>query len=284
MGKIVAVVNQKGGVGKTTTTINLGASLAIAERKVLVLDFDPQGNASSALGIDWSSISAEKTVYQSLIGNIPLSEVIVSTDIDNLFLAPSNANLAGAEIELVGAIARENKLRSALAEVRSQYDFILIDCPPSLGLLTVNALTAADSYFVPLQCEYFALEGLGQLLHTVKLIKQNLNLSLQMEGILLTMYDQRNNLSRQVKDEVSSHFDLQVFSTLIPRNVRLSECSSFGKPILLYDVHSKGCSAYLNLAKEFLGNNLDNSVKKNIVSVKVESSAERVSQPPPFNH
>ncbi|MGZ3688018.1 MAG: ParA family protein, partial [Bdellovibrionota bacterium] len=191
----------------------------------------------------------------ALIGEAPLSSVIRPTEMDCLFIAPTNGDLAGAEIELVGAFARESKLKTAIAEIRGQYDYIFIDCPPSLGLLTVNALNCADSFLVPLQCEYFALEGLTQLLHTVSLIRQSLNPSIQDEGIVLTMYDSRNNLANEVVNEVRKHFSDKVFTTVVPRNVRLSECSSFGKPIVLYDIDSKGCLAYLNLAKEFLGRN-----------------------------
>jgi chromosome partitioning protein len=255
MGKIIAIANQKGGVGKTTTTVNLAASLAIAEKRTLVIDFDPQGNASSALGIDRASINNSKTIYHALIGEATMAEVIRTTEMDCLYVAPANGELTGAELELVSAFAREQKLKAALAEIKGQYDYILIDCPPSLGLLTVNALTAADSFLVPLQCEYFALEGLSQLLHTVSLVRQTINPAITEEGIVLTMFDGRNNLANEVVKEVRTHFSDKVFDTVVPRNVRLSECSSFGKPVLLYDIDSKGCLAYLNLAKEVLSRN-----------------------------
>lgn len=256
MGKVISIANQKGGVGKTTTAVNLSASLAMAKVKTLLVDADPQGNSSSGVGYDREDI--RENLYHALIKEVNIREVIQGTEIPNLKIVTANTDLIGAEIELTNEIAREKKLREALREVVSEYDFIFIDCPPSLGLLTLNSLTASHSVLIPLQCEYYAMEGLTQLLKTIRLVKEHLNPDLQIEGILLTMYDVRNNLSQQVAEEVKSHFGGKVFSTIIPRNIRLSEAPSYGKPVILYDARCKGAQSYIELAKEILVNGKGN--------------------------
>jgi chromosome partitioning protein len=250
MARIIAIANQKGGVGKTTTAINLCASLAAAERKTLLVDMDPQANAGSGLGIDKRQL--EVTVYEALLDPEVAEQAILPTLLPYLFVLPSNSRLTGAEVELVHLDGRELRLRSALACVRDQYEFVFVDCPPSLGLLTLNTLAAADSVLIPVQCEYYALEGLGQLLETVKLVQQRLNPALEIEGVLLTMFDRRLNLARQVVQEAVGFFGDKVYDTVIPRNVKLGESPSFGKPILLYDAQSQGAQTYLKLAKEVI--------------------------------
>ena len=252
MGKVISVANQKGGVGKTTTTVNLSTLLAKKGKKVLLIDTDPQGNATSGLGI---TKELELSVYDILVGDTTFDETVQDTAVKNLKICPSNISLAGAEVELVSMMSREQRLKVKLDEVKDQYDYVLIDCPPSLGLVTLNAFTASDSVLIPVQCEYYALEGLGQLLNTVNLVKKHLNKSLEIEGALLTMYDARTNLSNQVVKEVKKYFENKVYKTVIPRNVRLSEAPSYGMPISLYDARSKGAKAYDKLTKEFLKNN-----------------------------
>lgn len=252
MGRVIVIANQKGGVGKTTTAINLAASLAAAERRVLVVDADPQANLTSGLGR--KSQEPRPTIYDVVIDQRPLDEVLVPTDLELLTLAPSDRNLTGAEVELVPLMAREFRLREALEGVRERFDYVFVDCPPSLGLLTVNALVAADTLLIPLQCEYFALEGISDLMSTMQRAQRALNPTLRIEGVLLTMVDERTNLAQQVMGDIRNHFKEKVFRTIIPRSVRLGEAPSFGKPILLYDIRSKGAEAYLQLAKELMAN------------------------------
>ena len=250
MAKVIAIANQKGGVGKTTTSVNLSACLADLGQRVLLIDIDPQGNATSGLGVDKSKI--EKSIYDALVDDVPIKDIIIDTEVEKLKILTATIQLAGAEIELVSSMSRETKLKRGIDKIKDDYDYVIIDCPPSLGLLTINSLTAANSILVPIQCEFYALEGLSQLLKTITLIQDNLNQELVLEGVVLTMFDSRTNLSGQVVQEVKNHFQQKVFKTIIPRNVRLSEAPSFGRPVIKYDPKSKGAEVYYKLAKEVL--------------------------------
>lgn len=250
MGKIIAVFNQKGGVGKTTTNVNLSACVAENGKRVCVIDIDPQGNTTSGFGVDKNILGY--TAYDVILGDVNIRDVIVHSEFDNLHLVPSSVELAGAEIELTNMGNREKKLKQAIRIIKEDYDYIFIDCPPSLGLLTINALTAADSVLIPIQCEYYALEGVSQLMNTIQLVRKSLNPNLEIQGVVLSMFDGRTNLSIQVVDEVKNHFKGKVYTTIIPRNVRLAEAPSHGKPIIYYDVRSRGAEAYTELAEEFL--------------------------------
>lgn len=253
MGKVIALANQKGGVGKTTTAINLAASLAVLEYRVLIIDADPQANATSGVGFDVRNVKT--SIYECIVDDVDPRKIILNTEIPGLDLIPSHIDLVGAEIEMLNLPNREKVLRHVIEKIRGDYDFILIDCSPSLGLITVNALTAADSVLIPVQCEYFALEGLGKLLNTIKIIQSKLHAGLEIEGFLLTMFDSRLNLSNQVHEEVKKHFQEMVFETVIQRNIKLSEAPSYGQPAILYDAASKGATSYMNLARELLQNN-----------------------------
>ncbi len=261
MGRVISIANQKGGVGKTTTSINISTILAKKGKKVLLIDADPQGNATSGIGIEKKT---DKSIYDVIIEETKIEEVVLETQIKNLKICPSNINLAGAEVELVSMMSREYRLKERIEEEKENYDYIIIDCPPSLGLITLNAFTASDSVLIPVQCEYYALEGLEQLMNTVNLVKKHLNKELELEGAVLTMYDARTNLSNQVVKEVKNYFEDKVYKTVIPRNVRLSEAPSFGMPISIYDPKSKGAKCYEKLAKEILKKNEEDKLARHM--------------------
>ncbi len=260
MPKVVAICNQKGGVGKTSTAVSLSSCLALEGKKTLLIDLDPQGNSTSGLGIN--KVDVQKSSYHALLESVALSEILIRTCVENLELVPANQDLAGTEVELVGELGREGRLRKALAPLDPSFETVIIDCPPSFGLLTINALTAANTVLIPIQCEYYALEGLSQLVKTIGLIKENLNPSLEIEGILMTMADYRTKLTQEVIDEVRKHFGSKVYQTVIPRNIRLSEAPGFGKPIFLYDKDSEGAKKYRDLTKEYVLNNVSHYYKK----------------------
>lgn len=273
MGKIISICNQKGGVGKTTTAINLSAYLAAIGRKILIIDIDPQANATSGIGTDKPSI--QKSIYNVLISQSNLSEIITKTEIANMFLAPADLHLIGAQIELVSAFAREQRLKNSIQPVKDSFDFIIIDCPPSLGLLTINALAASDTILIPLQCEYYAMEGLSQLLRAIELIRESLNPSLEIEGVVLTMADYRTNLTTEVINEARQFFKEKLYNTIIPRSIRLSEAPGYGKPIMLYDKNSQGAIAYQQLSEEFISHNQLKllELEENIIQERIQGEA-----------
>jgi chromosome partitioning protein len=276
MSRIIAICNQKGGVGKTTTAINLASYIALTGKRVLLIDTDPQGNATSGIGID--KIKTTHSLYNVLLNQKPISEIVIPTQVKNLSIVPSNLNLTGAEVELVGAIGRDFRLKKALLEIKEAYDIIFIDCPPSLSLLTINALTASNSTLIPIQCEYYALEGLSQLMTTINLVRDHLNSDLQIEGILLTMADYRTNLTEEVIKEARSYFTEKVYKTVIPRSIKLSESPGFGKPIVFYDKTSIGARKYEELSKEFLGEEITQQITDKEVTETTENSLAKLEE------